>query len=95
MLQIAFIVLFCLMSSPAVQAVRIKDITTLQGVRENQIVGYGLVVGLQGTGDSLTNSIFTAQSLQSMLDRMGINIRGNAPGPNRANTQHCRGSCHR
>jgi flagellar P-ring protein precursor FlgI len=80
MLQIAFIVLFCLMSSPAVPAVRIKDITTLQGVRENQIVGYGLVVGLQGTGDSLTNSIFTAQSLQSMLDRMGINIRGNARG---------------
>jgi flagellar P-ring protein FlgI len=61
---------------PAAAAVRIKDITTLQGVRENQIVGYGLVVGLQGSGDTLANSIFTAQSLQSMLDRMGVNIRG-------------------
>jgi flagellar P-ring protein precursor FlgI len=57
-------------------AVRIKDITGLQGVRDNQLVGYGLVVGLQGTGDTLANSIFTAQSMQSMLDRMGVNIRG-------------------
>jgi flagellar P-ring protein precursor FlgI len=67
--------LLCMMSFPALASVRIKDITTLQGVRENQIVGYGLVVGLQGTGDTLANSIFTAQSLQSMLDRMGVNIR--------------------
>lgn len=55
--------------------VRIKDITTVRGVRENQLVGYGLVVGLQGTGDSLRNSPFTEQSLQSMLDRMGVNVR--------------------
>jgi flagellar P-ring protein FlgI len=80
MRQVALIVLLCMMTFPAAASVRIKDITTLQGVRENQIVGYGLVVGLQGTGDSLTNSIFTAQSLQSMLDRMGINIRGNGRG---------------
>jgi flagellar P-ring protein FlgI len=77
MRQIALIVLLCMMTFPAAASVRIKDITTLQGVRENQIVGYGLVVGLQGTGDSLTNSIFTAQSPQSLLDQMGINIRGN------------------
>lgn len=64
-----------LTSLPAAASVRIKDITTIQGVRENQIVGYGLVVGLQGTGDTLANSVFTAQSLQSMLDRMGVNIR--------------------
>ena len=70
--------LLCMMSFPAAASVRIKDITTLQGVRENQIVGYGLVVGVQGTGDTLANSIFTAQSLQSMLDRMGVNIRGGA-----------------
>lgn len=56
-------------------AVRIKDITAVQGVRANQLVGYGLVVGLNGTGDSLRNSPFTAQSLQSMLDQMGVNIR--------------------
>lgn len=55
--------------------VRIKDITAIQGVRANQLVGYGLVVGLNGTGDSLRNSPFTAQSLQSMLDQMGVNIR--------------------
>ena len=68
--------LLCMISFPATASVRIKDITTLQGVRENQIVGYGLVVGLQGSGDTLANSVFTAQSLQSMLDRMGVNIRG-------------------
>jgi flagellar P-ring protein precursor FlgI len=56
-------------------ATRIKDITSVQGVRPNQLVGYGLVVGLNGTGDSLRNSPFTEQSLQSMLDQMGINVR--------------------
>ena len=56
-------------------SVRIKDIASLQGVRDNQIVGYGLVIGLKGTGDSLRNSPFTEQSLQSMLDSMGINVR--------------------
>src|SRR5438105_15668624 len=57
-------------------AVRIKDIADIRGMRENQIVGYGLVIGLNGTGDTLRNSPFTQQSLQSMLDRMGINVRG-------------------
>ena len=47
----------------------------MQGVRANQLVGYGLVIGLNGTGDSLRNAPFTEQSLQSMLDRMGINVR--------------------
>ena len=47
----------------------------MQGVRANQLVGYGLVVGLNGTGDSLRNSPFTEQSLQSMLDQMGVNVR--------------------
>ena len=59
----------------AAAASRIKDIVSVQGVRSNQIIGYGLVVGLSGTGDSLRNSPFTEQSLQAMLDRMGINIR--------------------
>ncbi len=68
-----FLVLF--LSGIAQAGTRIKDITTLQGVRENQIVGYGLVIGLKGTGDSLRNSPFTEQSLQSMLDSMGINVR--------------------
>ncbi len=55
-------------------ATRIKDVTTVEGVRDNQLIGYGLVIGLQGTGDSLRNSPFTEQALQSMLDRMGINV---------------------
>lgn len=56
-------------------AVRIKDVTSIQGVRANQLIGYGLVVGLNGTGDSLRNSPFTERSFQSMLDQMGVNIR--------------------
>lgn len=67
-----------LVHSGVAQAARIKDITQLQGMRDNQLIGYGLVVGLQGSGDTLRNSGFTEQSLQSMLDRMGVNIRGNA-----------------
>jgi len=55
---------------------RIKDIVNIEGVRENQLIGYGLVVGLNGTGDSLNSSPFTKQSLQSMLERMGVNTRG-------------------
>lgn len=58
------------------EATRIKDITSVKGVRENQLLGYGLVIGLQGTGDSMRNAPFTEQALQSMLDRMGINVIG-------------------
>jgi flagellar P-ring protein precursor FlgI len=57
-------------------ASRIKDITTVQGVRDNQLIGYGLVIGLQGTGDTLRNAPFTEQALKSMLDRMGVAVRG-------------------
>ena len=56
-------------------AVRIKDIADIRGLLENQIVGYGLVIGLNGTGDTLRNAPFTEQSLQSMLDNMGVNVR--------------------
>lgn len=55
---------------------RIKDIVDIEGVRENMLVGYGLVVGLNGTGDSLNNSPFTKQSLIAMLERLGVNTRG-------------------
>ncbi|KAA2234708.1 flagellar basal body P-ring protein FlgI [Salinarimonas soli] len=54
---------------------RIKDITKLKGARENQLVGYGLVIGLPNSGDSMRNSPFTEQSLRSMLDRMGVNVQ--------------------
>ena len=53
-------------------AVRIKDIVEIQGARENQLLGYGLVVGLNATGDSLRNSPFTEASIKSMLDQLGI-----------------------
>lgn len=55
---------------------RIKDIVDFEGVRDNQLVGYGLVVGLNGTGDSLNNSPFTEQSLVAMLERLGVSTRG-------------------
>ncbi len=55
---------------------RIKDIADFEGIRENQLVGYGLVVGLNGTGDSLNNAPFTQQSLIGMLERLGVNTRG-------------------
>jgi len=61
---------------PQAQAAsRIKDIADFEGVRDNMLVGYGLVVGLNGTGDDLTNSAFTKQSLIGMLERLGINTR--------------------
>ncbi len=55
---------------------RIKDIVDIEGVRDNQLIGYGLVVGLNGTGDSLNNAPFTRQSLEAMLNRLGVSIRG-------------------
>jgi flagellar P-ring protein FlgI len=62
--------------APAAATSRIKDIANFEGVRQNQLIGYGLVVGLSGTGDTLQNTPFTKQSIQAMLERMGVNIRG-------------------
>jgi flagellar P-ring protein FlgI len=56
------------------QAERIKDISNIQGVRSNQLIGYGLVVGLDGTGDMTTQTPFTVQSIISMMNQMGITI---------------------
>src|SRR5436190_21683001 len=61
---------------PATATSRIKDLANIEGVRQNQLIGYGLVVGLNGTGDTLNNIPFTRQSLQAMLERLGVNIRG-------------------
>ena len=61
--------------SGATAQTRIKDIVDFEGVRENMLIGYGLVVGLNGTGDSLTTSIFTRESLVGMLERLGVNAR--------------------
>ncbi|AQR62243.1 flagellar biosynthesis protein FlgA [Brevundimonas sp. LM2] len=63
-------------AGPAAAQSRIKDIASIEGVRTNQLVGYGLVVGLAGTGDSLRNCPFTRQSLEGMTERLGVNIRG-------------------
>ena len=60
-------------SAPA-QAVRLKEIAAVQGVRNNQLMGYGLVVGLDGTGDQTTQTPFTAQSVNAMLQQMGITV---------------------
>ncbi|MFP4312699.1 MAG: flagellar basal body P-ring protein FlgI [Alphaproteobacteria bacterium] len=68
--------LFALTSAANAKTSRIKDIVDIEGVRENQLVGYGLVVGVNGTGDSLNNSPFTERSLIAMLERMGVNVRG-------------------
>ena len=62
--------------APAVALSRIKDLAQIEGVRQNQLVGYGLVVNLGGTGDTLNNAPFTRQSLQAMLERLGVNTRG-------------------
>lgn len=56
-------------------ASRIKDLADVEGVRDNMLIGYGLVVGLDGTGDRIRNTPFTRESLVSMLERMGVNIR--------------------
>ena len=56
-------------------ATRIKDITSVQGVRDNQLIGYGLVIGLAGTGDTMRNAPFTEQSMKAMLDHMGVNVQ--------------------
>ncbi len=61
---------------PALASSRIKDLVSIEGVRENQLVGYGLVVGLDGTGDSLRNAPYTEQSIVAMLERLGVNTRG-------------------
>lgn len=70
------IVSLALIASEVWAEVRVKDITTVRGVRPNQLVGYGLVTGLKGTGDSLRNAPFTEQSMNSMLERLGVNVRG-------------------
>ncbi|PWS36599.1 flagellar biosynthesis protein FlgA [Falsiroseomonas bella] len=79
--RIASAALGCLLAAlpalvaPASAQVRIKDIADVEGVRDNQLVGYGLVVGLNGTGDRLRSAVFTRQSLIGVLERLGVNTR--------------------
>ena len=62
--------------SPALAEVKIKDIVDVEGVRGNDLVGYGLVIGLNGTGDTLRNSPYTEEALSSLLERLGVNVQG-------------------
>lgn len=76
------LVFFCLSVIACVapvQAERIKNLTSIQGVRNNQLVGYGLVVGLDSSGDQTTQTPFTVQSLTSMLGQLGINLPPGGP----------------
>ena len=74
-LALAFALLAPGMIAPAAATSRIKDIADFEGVRENQLVGYGIVVGLNGTGDDLESAVFTRESLIGMLERLGVNAR--------------------
>lgn len=71
--------LSCLIISAPASAERIKDLVNIQGVRANQLIGYGLVVGLDGTGDQTQQTPFTVQSILSMLGQLGVNL---PPGVN-------------
>lgn len=71
---LALLMLLC-PAWPTEAQVRIKDIADMEGVRENQLIGYGLVVGLNNTGDKLDNAVFTRESLIGMLERLGVNTR--------------------
>ncbi|MDX9690079.1 MAG: flagellar basal body P-ring protein FlgI [Proteobacteria bacterium] len=64
--------------APVYAESRLKDVVDFEGVRDNLLIGYGLVVGLNGSGDSLTNSPFTEKSLVGMLERLGVNTRGSS-----------------
>ncbi len=70
-----FLVLFMLPAAGTAE--RIKDIADVEGVRDNALIGYGLVVGLNGTGDNSTNARFSVFSILSMLERLGVSLRGN------------------
>jgi flagellar P-ring protein precursor FlgI len=72
-----FLVLLTFVSLLAPGAVRLKELASIEGVRENQLVGYGLVVGLNGTGDK-RQTVFSAQSLTNMLERMGVTVPSTA-----------------
>ncbi len=73
-------ILFLVLAAPFAASAdsRIKDLADVEGVRENMLIGYGLVVGLDGSGDRIRNTPFTRESLVSMLERMGVNIRSEA-----------------
>ncbi|MGF1616003.1 MAG: flagellar basal body P-ring protein FlgI [Gammaproteobacteria bacterium] len=75
--QVTLIALALLVAPGAVPAERVKDLARIEGVRDNQLIGYGLVVGLDGTGDQTGQAPFTVQSLKNMLNQLGIRLPAN------------------
>jgi flagellar P-ring protein precursor FlgI len=75
-LLIAALALIPFFSAPAYAQTRIRDVVDVEGVRQNDLVGYGIVVGLNGTGDSVRNSPYTEDSLTHLLERLGVNVQG-------------------
>lgn len=71
---IGFALVFLMLTCLQAQATRIKDLADIEGVRENQLMGYGLVIGLSGTGDDTTKSLFTKQAIANMIKRMGLTM---------------------
>src|SRR5215213_2795939 len=67
------IAILLLFAAGASSATRLKELTSIEGVRDNQLIGYGLVVGLAGTGDR-RQTVFSAQSLANLLQRMGVSV---------------------
>lgn len=72
--KISALVIFSIITIQPAQAERLKDLASIQGVRSNQLLGYGLVVGLDGTGDQTTQTPFTVQSIISMMQQMGVSL---------------------
>ena len=74
LLIIAAIAVF--LAPPAMASVKLKDLVEIEGVRGNDLVGYGLVVGLNGTGDSMRNIPYTEEALSNLLERLGVSVQG-------------------
>ena len=71
-----FVAFLLFPSIAAAGPVRIKDLVEFDGVRGNDLVGYGLVVGLNGTGDGIRNAPFTEEIMSNLLERLGVNVAG-------------------
>lgn len=76
MMRLWLLVIFLAASAAAANPIRLKDLVEFDGVRGNDLIGYGLVVGLNGTGDGLRNSPFTEEIMSNVLERLGVNVTG-------------------
>jgi hypothetical protein len=74
LIPVTVLLVLILLTCSLAQATRIKDMADIEGVRENQLIGYGLVIGLNGTGDDIKKSVFTKQAIVNMTKRMGMGL---------------------